>query len=381
MKKRKTSGIRLLLREVCNIIVNSLVHVDNILRKVFILTLLFNFLHSMETRRRPNPCVSCNVMVGVFSCQGCKDNFCLDHTCEHRRFLRKSMDDISDNCDELLNTIQGEREKSRSTLMEEIERWEQQSIEKIRQLAVETRKQVSTNIQNDSDHVIEQIEILKQKLDDARQDDGFFENDLKQWEQSLDELQHLCKPGRAMQIIEDNDSNTFISVISLQYRSIQSNGTSGSYDSLRREEFLNNNHDDRPNSHVDRSHKKKPKEYSEGRISLRYKIDRYSEGCDVKLGITSSKKSINSLVSDDLTFYGWTNDNDSVFLGGDKEPNHEGYISDFQAGDVFELVLDCDQRMIQLTNERTNSVHKLDVEINKCPFPWKSHVRVINKTT
>jgi hypothetical protein len=68
--------------------------------------------------------------------------------------------------------------------------------------------------------------------------------------------------------------------------------------------------------------------------------------------------------------YGWAGLN-QVYLSGAHHNGFNGYKSDIEKNGTVELLVDCDQRMIRLTNEQTQSVCELQVDTNKCPFPWQ----------
>ena len=50
--------------------------------------------------------------------------------------------------------------------------------------------------------------------------------------------------------------------------------------------------------------------------------------------------------------------------------------SDVAQGDTVSLLIDCDQQIIQLINERSHQQLQLPVDTNKCPFPWQFHVNL-----
>ncbi len=46
----------------------------------------------------------------------------------------------------------------------------------------------------------------------------------------------------------------------------------------------------------------------------------------------------------------------------------------YKKNDILELLIDCDEHQIRLTNERTNGTYILDIDLIKCPFPWQLNV-------
>ncbi|CAF3592009.1 unnamed protein product [Rotaria sp. Silwood1] len=331
-----------------------------------------------STRRQQNLCTICGAMAGVFLCRGCNNNFCLIHTTEHRNFLQKSMNDIDHNCEILKDNIQGQKDEEYYRLMMgQIEQWEQQSIEKIRRVADDNRQQMSIITRNRTGGLKEKIEELQRQLAIARQDGGFYENDLQEWTRRLDELQNIITQQRSYKIDLVNDSNPFISKIAVNDESnvsFQMNISLNNYDEdgiqYKPEDYSNKYNQYDSNKHNQDS-------YSSGKHTLRFKIHQSDPNNSVIFGVISKQKSINSFVSENSTFYGWTN-NDLVCLGGDFEPNYHGYRSDFQTGDIYQLTIDCEQKKIRLKNERTNTSHELKVDTMRCPFPWQPNVRIIN---
>jgi len=77
------------------------------------------------------------------------------------------------------------------------------------------------------------------------------------------------------------------------------------------------------------------------------------------------------------TSYGFAGE-DGVWCDGRCMTKSNGYKSDFEANDTIELFINCDQRKIRMTNEQTRSTHTLDVDMAKCPFPWKLSVGLLH---
>jgi hypothetical protein len=45
-----------------------------------------------------------------------------------------------------------------------------------------------------------------------------------------------------------------------------------------------------------------------------------------------------------------------------------------KTNDIISLILDCDERLIMMINERSKAKHELPVNIDNCPLPWQLHV-------
>jgi hypothetical protein len=87
--------------------------------------------------------------------------------------------------EDLLNRTEKQNEH---ILFNQIDRWEKESIDKIQQIAQESRitlKQILDNIINYGQKSLNKISL---KLRRAREFDDFFENDLTRWTQQLNHL-------------------------------------------------------------------------------------------------------------------------------------------------------------------------------------------------
>lgn len=305
------------------------------------------------------PCLICGKMVGVFTCRGCAGNFCLRHTSEHREYLQKTLNDILYNYDIFKRNFKEQNtEQYQHVFLEEIDRWEQESIEKIRQYAESIRKELIITLRDYKKDFQARLDELKQQIDTANQDGGFYENDLRQWSEKLNDLQRIYIDQQAVKIEEDIDSISFIPKISLN--------------------FLLNKRRDSQNPYEDYSTLKQKDEYSSGKHLLRFKIEQYEPNSSILFGVISKSASNISNPYKNPTFYGWTERN-IAYLAGIPEANLNGYVSDFQSNDICILTIDCNQEMINLTNERTQCSYDLEIDLTKCPFPWESNVHLFNE--
>ena len=93
------------------------------------------------------PCVThgCKSL-GILKCEGCLQIFCRQHVNEHRNLLSHQLDEIVLGHDTLQQTIatENEQEKNRQSLLEQIDKWERDSIVKIERTAEELRQQIKT---------------------------------------------------------------------------------------------------------------------------------------------------------------------------------------------------------------------------------------------
>jgi hypothetical protein len=320
--------------------------------------------------RQQNSCATCGKSAGIFTCRGCTENFCLRHTNEHREFLDQQMNDIIINHNQFQQTITGQTtEQFRLSLMQQIDQWEQKSIDKIHQVSNDIRQQLLTAVRDRTDNLKENLTQLSQQLDNAHRTGEYFENDLKEWAEKLNEFQQIFIEQQKIQVHHDKNSTPFISRISLSVAS--TNSLTHPIHDIR---YESNHHDVINDQFEDYSHIEEKAEFSSGEHTLRFKIEQYKSNSFILFGIISKMTSEVNNSYENPTFYGWTG-NSLVYLAGNARTNYKGYRSDIQAGDTLILTLDCDREIISLTNERTHRTYDLEVDIAKCPLPWQPNVR------
>jgi archaellum component FlaC len=308
--------------------------------------------------------MTCGKTAGMFTCRGCSKTFCLQHTNEHRHVLEKEMNEIVNNHDRLQQHItQKKPEKYYQTLLEQIDQWEQQSIDKIHQTASEVRQELITISRGYHDNIEEKLTQLTRQLDKATHDQDYFENDLKQWTDVLQKLQHDFIEQQDIKIYQVNNLTPFISKISLTDK--KNDGIS-----YRKYETDDNQPKHRAKLGLEG-------EYSSDDHIIRFILQQYHPNSQVLIGVISKSTSNDADPYNNPTFYGWACDN-LVYLHGDPYSNYHNYRSDIKKNDIFQLFLDCDRQIIRLTNERTSLTYELKIDIKKCPFPWQPHVRLIN---
>ncbi|CAF0901508.1 unnamed protein product [Rotaria sordida] len=162
------------------------------------------------------PCSICQKAVGVFTCRGCGKDFCYRHVAEHRQELNKQMDELTTNHDELQQTItEQEVRPNCHPLIQKINKWEQESIDKIHQTADDARKQVITILGMHRTQVIHDLSCLTKKLNEVRNEDNYVETDLKEWTEKLDKLKIDLNAAQTIDFGEENNSSTLISKFSI----------------------------------------------------------------------------------------------------------------------------------------------------------------------
>jgi hypothetical protein len=315
-------------------------------------------------------CATCGKTAGIFTCRGCDENFCLPHTNEHRAAIEKQMDNIIHIHDQFKQAISGQAtDEFHQSLTRQIERWEQESIRKIQQVANDTRQQLAIIVRDRTENIKEKVTQITLQIKQARIHGEFFENDIKEWSDKLKKFQQLLAKQQKIKINLDKNSIPFISKISLHDLSNDS-----LIQPITDTSYETNYDDDIEDGCEDYSDVKEKTEYAAGEHSIRFQIEQYERNSSILFGITSKEASDITNPFDNPTLYGWTGEN-GVYRAGELHRNYRGYKSDIQTNDIFMLGINCDREMITLTNERTRQRYELAIDITKCPLPWQPSVR------
>ena len=159
-------------------------------------------------------CVTCKKDKVAYKCGGCSQDFCFNHLADHRQLLGKELDHVEDRRNLFRETLAEQTTNpQKHALIERINRWEKDSINKIRQTAEEARKVLL-------EHTTEHLNSIEKKLDDLtkqlkiiREENDFNEIHLDQFRGKLKQLEdELNKPST---ISVREDSSPYISKISV----------------------------------------------------------------------------------------------------------------------------------------------------------------------
>jgi len=143
----------------------------------------------MATTNGKSECITCGKEKRAVRCEGCLQLFCYDHLTDHQKELSQQLDHIELNCD-LFRQILNEQSNHSQIyfLTKQIHQWEQDSINKIHQTALECKQLI---IQHTTKN-IHQIKINLAKLTDQlktiRQENDFNEIDLHEINDKLNQL-------------------------------------------------------------------------------------------------------------------------------------------------------------------------------------------------
>jgi len=151
----------------------------------------------MATGPGRNRCVICGKERATLRCGGCLQEFCYNDFGNHRQELAKQLDEVEVNRDLFRQTLTEQISKpEKQELIQQIDQWERDSINKIRQTAEEARQVV---FKHTTEHIKEletNLNKLTEQLRQSREENDFFETDLRRWNDELTRLtEELVKPS------------------------------------------------------------------------------------------------------------------------------------------------------------------------------------------
>ena len=346
----------------------------------------------MATTTAKKPCAKCSKGGGVTTCDGCQQSFCTKHFVEHRHELSERMNNI--NQDHSLFRQDMCKEIPKHSLLTRIDTWERESINKIQAVAETARTDLRELLDRTKNDMKISVEKMTNELQSCQQSDDFTENDLKRWTEQLRELRRKLDNPATIFIGNEDDTKSSIRLIRISDK----------------------HHQQRPSTSMIRApeqrihHVKESEKFEEidGKATLSennlvvtcslasiltqpiiYGINRYSTGRhqirfriekmgDLRLyfGIIRSLENISrsgQAQNNNNSLYGWWDLNEAIVNGKAQTSKYRNIVT---TGDEVILILDCDNKQIQLQHQRTKRLAQLLIDLDKCPFPWKIVIRL-----
>ncbi|CAF1364131.1 unnamed protein product [Adineta steineri] len=159
-------------------------------------------------------CSICNKGNTTYICRGCSKDFCFQHLTEHRQILHRQLDEIINDHDQFQQTIiQQKQNLLNSPLVQQINEWEKNSVEKIQQTAEECRETAMNLTQKLINNIEKTFIELSRKLKGICEENEFNEIDLNNFQSKLTQItKESLQPSN---ISIQQDSQEFIKKISV----------------------------------------------------------------------------------------------------------------------------------------------------------------------
>ena len=171
-----------------------------------------HFTYHMAMANIKAHCFICNKQKTTYLCRGCSKDFCLPHLTEHRQTLSQQLGEIENDRDQFQQNISEQKQNRQNyPLIEQINQWEQNSIDKIKQTATECREILIEYINEIENKFLQ----LTQQLKDIREENEFNEIDLDHLKNKLTQLTQEFNQPSNISVQQDSSSSTFINKISV----------------------------------------------------------------------------------------------------------------------------------------------------------------------
>jgi sugar lactone lactonase YvrE len=167
----------------------------------------------MTTAHSKARCVTCNKEKATLKCEGCMQTFCYNHVTDHRQELNKQLEDIKVTCDLIQDTLSKQTtDLQKHPLIQKINEWEHDSIEKIRQTAEEARQLLIKHTIGPVAEIEVKLNKVINQIRQNCQENDFFEPDLRQLKENLAKLKEEL-PLTPSNVIVREDSTPLVNKI------------------------------------------------------------------------------------------------------------------------------------------------------------------------
>ena len=124
-----------------------------------------------------NQCYLCGKQTRIFNCDGCLQNYCHIDLTKHLQALSKQLDEIENDHDILRQKLLDQKANNfdNCLLIQQINKWEYDSIEKIQQRANQYREKLIKYINKSFLTTEKHLNELAQQIRDIHNQNGFNE--------------------------------------------------------------------------------------------------------------------------------------------------------------------------------------------------------------
>ena len=173
----------------------------------------------MATATSKGRCLICKKERATTRCHGCSEDFCFNHLVEHRQELSQQFDHL-ENQRNLFRQILTEQTNNpqKHVLVQQINHWEKDAINKIQQTAEEAREMLLKYTNEHMNEVEIKFNKLTDELKEIREENDYNEIDLNEMRKKLNELEEkLNKPSNVS--VQLDSAAAFIQKIFVQVSS------------------------------------------------------------------------------------------------------------------------------------------------------------------
>ncbi len=135
-------------------------------------------------------CSACNKNSGTMYCTGCDKYFCVKDFKVHREKMYPEMDKIIEERNRLQNeiNIKEQHNVQKTPLIEQINKWENSTIAKVKQVAAQVRQQAYELLNAKRVKINTEFNSFSKELADLKESENYVETDLKRLNQMISQL-------------------------------------------------------------------------------------------------------------------------------------------------------------------------------------------------
>ena len=159
-------------------------------------------------------CFICEKEKVTYKCDGCSKRFCKQHLKDHENELELELDQI-ENERNIFRQILSEQieQPNKHHLIQQINQWEQRSIDKIQQTAEQNRQLIFKLMNKYFEKIEIDLNLLTDEIKEIQRESDFNEFNLIDLRNKLERLQQKSNNPENISLKEDNLSSSFINSI------------------------------------------------------------------------------------------------------------------------------------------------------------------------
>lgn len=154
------------------------------------------------------PCSICSQGRDEATGGGSQKSFCAKHLGEHRQGLSRQMDRLTLEHDQLEQNLGLNGDDHPHPLITDVDQWESKSIEKIKQVANEVRRQLKDSLAQMKRSIRESLDNMSKEFEENRRMATYTEIDLKKWTDQLEDLKEQLNKPAMIKIRHGDDERT-----------------------------------------------------------------------------------------------------------------------------------------------------------------------------
>ncbi|CAF3775620.1 unnamed protein product [Rotaria socialis] len=342
----------------------------------------------MESVDMKSPCVKCSKGCGITTCNGCQQAYCIDHFNQHRQELAIEVESLDQKHDLFRNNL--DRKFTEHPLLLQINQWQQDAVNTIQMIAETARTLLRKLLDQTKNEIEKSIKNLADELRSSRECDDYTEIDIKKWTGQLRMLRKTIESPPTILITENetlvmplisvhNQASTFATENFANHTATVENSTHPSerFDQIVGKAITS---EECRVITCNTWFVSYPTIYGSGRYSsgahrLDYQIEKIGNS-PIFFVITSSLESVRDNDENATSIHGWWDLTRTVVNGEVQKGDDQQFIT---TGDEVTLTIDCDDRQIQLQHHQTRRQVELKIDIECCPLPWTTVIKLGSK--